>query len=145
MQAYYETIGRGSGLIVNLTPDRRGLIPEDLVVAAKEMGNEITRRFSNPIAQSDLPDPEQVIKFNGPQTFDHVVLMEDLRDGQKISNYIIEAELDGKWKVIVKGQTVGHKRIDHFEPVTATTLRFTVSGSVAEPAVMRQIAVFNIE
>ncbi len=143
MQVYYETIGRGSGLIVNLAPDRRGLIPEDLVVAAKEMGDEITRRFSNPIALSELPDPEQTIKFNGPQTFDHIVLMEDLREGQKISDYVIEAEVNGKWEVIVKGQTVGHKRIDHFEPVTATTLRFTVTGSVAKPAVMRQIAVFK--
>jgi alpha-L-fucosidase len=144
LQAYYETIGRGSGLLVNLTPDQRGLIPENLVVAAKEFGSEINRRFSNPIASSNSKDPLQVIRFSGPKTFDHVVTMEDLQDGQKIGNYIIEAEIEGQWRVIVEGQTVGHKRIDQFQPVTATALRFTVTKSVVQPAVIRSINIFNV-
>lgn len=145
MQAYYETIGRGSGLIVNLTPDRRGLIPDDLVAAAKETGNEIKRRFSNPIAASHSKSPMQTLKFNGLKTFDHVVTMEDLHDGQKISKYTIEAQVDGKWKTIIAGQTIGHKRIDQFAKVSATALRFTVTSSIAQPAIMRSIAVFNAE
>ena len=143
MQVYYETIGRGSGLIVNLTPDKRGLIPDDLVAAAREMGDEIRRRFSNPVAQSELHDSEQVIKFNGIKIFDHIILMEELSDGQKIARYVIEAEVDGKWKVISEGQTIGHKRIEHFDPVTATALRFTVTESLNENAEMRKIALFN--
>jgi len=144
MQAYYETIGRGAGLIVNLTPDRRGLIPDDLVAAAKVMGDQINRRFSNPVALSESPDLKQVIRFKEPQTIDHVVLMEDLTQGQKIADYTIEAEIDGIWKTIVTGQTVGHKRIDQFAPVTATAIRFSVTKSVAENAVMRKIAAFKI-
>ena len=128
---------------MNLTPDKRGLIPDDLVAAAREMGDEIRRRFSNPVAQSELPDTEQVIKFNEVQIFDHIVLMEDLRDGQKIARYIVEAEVDGKWKIISEGQTIGHKRIEHFNPVTATALRFTVTESLTENAEMRKIALFN--
>lgn len=143
MQAYYETIGRGAGLIVNLTPDRRGIIPNDLVTAAKEMGKEINRRFSNPVAQSELPDKEQIIKFNGTKTIDHVVLMEDLSQGQKISGYTIEVQADGNWNTIVEGKTIGHKRIEQFKPVTATAIRFRVTESVAEGAVMRKIAVFT--
>ncbi|MBB6130646.1 alpha-L-fucosidase [Mucilaginibacter lappiensis] len=142
MQAYYETVGRGSGLIVNLTPDRRGLIPDNLVAAAREMGNEIKRRFSNPIAASHSKLPVQTLKFTGLRTFDHVVTMEDLHDGQKIAKYTIEARINGKWKTIITGQTIGHKRIDQFAKVTATALRFTVTGSIVKPAVMRSIAVF---
>ncbi len=142
MQAYYETIGRGSGLIVNLTPDRRGLIPNDLVTAAKEMGDEIKRRFSNPVAQSESQDKEQIIKLNGTKTIDHVVLMEDLSQGQKIANYKIEAKIDGNWKVIVEGQTIGHKRIEQFKPVTSTAIRFRITWSVGENVAMRKIAVF---
>jgi alpha-L-fucosidase len=145
MQAYYETIGRGYGIIVNLTPDRRGLIPDNLVAAAKEMGDEIRRRFSNPITESNSKSPVQTLKFNGLRTFDHVVTMEDLHDGQKIAKYTIEAQVDGKWKVIVAGQTIGHKRIDQFTKVWATALRLTVNKSIVEPAVIRSIAVFNAD
>jgi alpha-L-fucosidase len=143
MKAYYETIGRGAGLIVNLTPDRRGLIPDDLVAAAKEMGDEISRLFGHPVVQSESKEKEQVIHFEGPQTIDHVVLMEDLTDGQKIAGYLLEAEVNGRWKTVVTGQTIGHKRIDQFEPVTATALRFSVIKQVAENAAMRKIAVFT--
>ena len=103
MQVYYETIGRGAGILVNLTPDRRGLVPEDLVVAAKEMGAEIKRRFSNPIAQTNGTGPVQTLKFMAPQIFVHMVTMEDLRDGQKIAKYTIEAQVNGEWKTIVNG------------------------------------------
>lgn len=144
MKAYYETIGRGSGIIVNLTPDRSGLIPDDLVAAAREMGNEIRRRFSNPVFTSSSQEPVQVLQFNEPTTFDHIVTMEDLRDGQKIVKYTIEAQEDGQWKTIVEGHTVGHKRIDQFALVTTTALRFTVRQSLIQPAVMRSIAGYNV-
>lgn len=144
MQAYYETIGRGSGLIVNLTPDQRGLIPDNLVLAAKSLGDEIKRRFSNPIVSSKSNKPSQVIAFEGSRTFNHVIAMEDLKEGQEIAQYNIEAKVDGQWKTIVNGQTIGHKRIDQFEPVTATALRFTVTKTVAETAIIRSISVYNI-
>ena len=144
MQAYYETIGQGANLIVNLTPDRRGLVPDNLVVAAKAFGDEIKRRFSKPITSSNSKEPMQVIKFDQPIKFNHVVTMEDLQDGQKIAQYTIEAEINGQWKTIVEGKTIGHKRIDQFEPVTATALRFTVTKSIVQPAVMRSVAVFMV-
>ncbi|HMI01292.1 MAG TPA: alpha-L-fucosidase [Pedobacter sp.] len=143
MQAYYETVGRGSGIIVNLTPDRTGLIPADLVAAAKEMGDEIKRRFSNPVVLSTAKNPSQTLKFDGVKTFNHVVTMEDLKDGQRIGKYTIEVQVDGQWKTIVHGQTVGHKRIDKFDEITATALRFTVTSSLKR-AEMRGIAVFNV-
>ncbi|MFV0378090.1 MAG: alpha-L-fucosidase [Mangrovibacterium sp.] len=143
MQTYYETIGRGAGLIVNLVPDTTGLIPENLILAANAFGDEIKRRFENPVAVSEIKDPAQLIRFDTPLTFNHVVTMEDLHNGQKIAKYKIEAEIDGEWKTIVEGQTIGHKRIDHFEPVNATAMRFEVTDAIAKP-VMRSIEIFNV-
>jgi alpha-L-fucosidase len=143
MQVYDETIGRGAGVIVNLTPDGRGLIPDNLAAASKEFGDEIKRRFSLPIAQTSGRGSVQTIEFDAPKTFDHAVTMEDLRDGQKIAKYTIDAKVDGKWKTVAEGETVGHKRIDQFAPVTATAVRFTVAKSIAEPVVVRNLAVFN--
>jgi alpha-L-fucosidase len=144
MKAYYETVGRGSSIIINLTPDRSGLIPADLVAAARETGDEIKRRFSHPIASSTSKAPVQTINFVGPKTFNHVITMEDLHNGQKISKYLIEAKINGHWAPVVTGETIGHKRIDQFPKVTATALRFTVTGAVSKPAVMRYIGIFNV-
>jgi alpha-L-fucosidase len=145
LQVYYETIGRGAGILVNLTPDRRGLVPGDLVAAAREMGDEIKRRFSHPLAQTSGAGSVHVLKFPVPQTFDHVITMEDLREGQKIVGYTIAAEIDGGWKTIIKGQTIGHKRIDQFAPVTATAVRFTCTQSLAEPVGVRRLAIYSTE
>lgn len=106
------------------------------------MGEEINRRFGNPIVQPEFPDKDQIIKLNGTKTIDHVVLMEDVSQGQKIASYSIEAKIDGNWKVIAEGQTIGHNRIEQFKPV-ATTAISRVTGSVGENAAMRKIAVFT--
>lgn len=143
MKTYYETIGRGAGLIVNLTPDRQGVIPDNLVTAANEYGREIKRQFNNPIASSNAKVPAQTFHFTEPKIINQVVTMESLKTGQKISAYTIEAQVEGKWKTIVEGKTIGHKRIDQFEPVTTSAIRFSVTGTVVKPAVMRSIAIFN--
>lgn len=144
MKAYYETVGRGSILIGNFAPDRRGLVEEEIVAGAKAFGAELKRRFDNPVAVSHAKKGTQVVKFKKPQTINHVVTMEDLKDGQKIGGYTIEAKIDGQWKTIVTGQTIGHKRIDEFPAVTATALRFKVTETIAKPAVMRSLAIYNV-
>jgi alpha-L-fucosidase len=143
MQVYYETIGRGANVLINLTPDRRGLIPDDLVAAAKEMGDEIKRRFSKPLALTSGTGPVQVLHFASPQVIDHIITMEDLQEGQKIAGYMIEAQTNGKWTLLVQGQTIGHKRIDQFPPVTATAVRLTCTKAISRPVIVRSFAAFN--
>lgn len=143
LKAYYETVGRGAGIIINLTPDRRGVIPDELVAAAKEFGDSIKERFSRPVAASYTSDPVQTLEFKDQKTFDHIVTMENLHKGQKIAAYTLEAKVNGKWKTLVNGQTIGHKRIDQFEKITAAAVRFTVTNTVAEPAEIRSIEIFN--
>jgi alpha-L-fucosidase len=71
--------------------------------------------------------------------------MENLTDGQKIVKYKIEAEMDGQWRLVVEGQTVGHKRIDQVKPVTATAIRFTSTEALIKPVVVRSLAVYNTQ
>jgi alpha-L-fucosidase len=143
MQMYYDMVGRGAGVIVNLTPDRSGLIPEDLVAAAKEMGDEIRRRFSNPAGETKGTGDVLTLQFTAPRKLDHAVIMEDLTDGQKIAQYEIQARIDGEWKTIAQGSTIGHKKIDRFEPVTTDAVRFRCTESIGTPVILRNFAVFE--
>jgi alpha-L-fucosidase len=143
MQVYYQMIGRGAGVIVNLTPDQRGLIPDDLVASAKELGDEIHRRFSSPIGITEGRGVVLTLRFPSPRTFDTIVTMEDLTDGQKIAKYKMEARVDDQWKAVVEGQTIGHKRIDQLEPIRATAIRFRVTDSLAKPIGIRSLAAYD--
>jgi alpha-L-fucosidase len=50
MNMYYKSVGHNTSLILGLTPDPDGLMPEPDVKRLKEFGDEIKRRFSNPLA-----------------------------------------------------------------------------------------------
>ena len=144
MRVYYELVGRGAGAIINLTPDASGRIPDNLLAAAKEMGDEIDRRFAKPLAQTSAKGPVATLEFGRARSIDHLVTMEDQARGQKIARYRIEARIDGAWKTVAEGQTVGHKRIDRIAPITATALRFVCVESVAEPVSLRNFAAYSI-
>jgi alpha-L-fucosidase len=143
MQLYYEMIGRGAGVIVNLVPDRSGLIPENLVAAAKEMGDEINRRLSKPVGETKGTGDLVTLQLSEPRQIDHIVTMEDLTDGQKIAEYEIQARLDGEWKTVAQGSTIGHKKIDRIEPITTDAVRFRCVKSIGTPVKLRSFAVFD--
>lgn len=143
MRAYYELIGRGAGAIINLTPDTSGRIPDNLVAAATEMGDEIRRRFSRPVAQTHAKGAVATLRFGAPRRIDHLVTMEDVALGQKIARYRIEARVDGRWKTIAEGRTVGHKRIDRVAPLMVTALRFACTESLDPAVSIRSFAAYD--
>jgi alpha-L-fucosidase len=55
VQVYYDSIGRGANLLVNMTPDPTGRIPEAEVKRLAEFGVKI-QRFSHPVAELVQPD-----------------------------------------------------------------------------------------
>ncbi len=49
VEMYYHSVGRNSTLILGLTPDPYGRIPQTDFIRLKEFGEEIQKRFANPI------------------------------------------------------------------------------------------------
>jgi hypothetical protein len=158
---YYRTIGLGANLMINLPPDQRGLIPDDLVAAAKNLGDEIQRRFAHPIAElKTIPAGDMVeLIWEKPTRIDTVVLMENIANGQKIASYTLEAQVDGQWTELKPAnkfipykppynvepgfETIGRKKIDRIEPVTTSHIRFRCLKSVAQPVELRRLAAFD--
>ena len=159
---YYRTVGLGANTIINLPPDNRGLIPDDIVAAAEAFGKEIKKRFSDPIAETKKVKKGDVVELSWkkPKEVNTVILMETIANAQKVAKYTIEAWVDGKWKSLehrnkLHGhkpynrtpdyQTIGHKKIDRVEPVVTNKIRFRCLQSVAQPVEIRKFAVFNCE
>ncbi|MFC1738341.1 alpha-L-fucosidase, partial [Planctomycetota bacterium] len=74
---------------------------------------------------------------------DHVITMEDITEGERVREYLIEGLVDGNWQQIVEGISIGHKKIDRFDPVAVEAVRIRVIKSAAEP-IIRKLAVYNV-
>lgn len=142
MSKYEKSVGRNATLILGLTPDPTGLIPVGDVKRLKEMGDEISRRYSSPIAQTKGQKRTLSLKLDKKQPINYCIIQENIANGERIRQYKVEAKVEGKWKLICNGESVGHKRIEKFEPVETAELRLTVSQSTALPDIRNFSAFF---
>ena len=129
MEMYYKSVGRNATLIMGLTPDPDGLMPEPDVQRLKEWGMEIKRRFSKPVASTAGMGNKVVLRFDGPTDINHVIVQEDIAKGERIREYQIEGFTEGRWQTLTKGQSVGNKRIEKFNKVKLSRLRIKIVAS----------------
>ncbi|MBI2440076.1 MAG: alpha-L-fucosidase [Lentisphaerae bacterium] len=140
MEIYYRSVGHGTVLLLNSAPDTNGLIPEADAKRVAEFGAEIRRRFDQCLAETRGEGQSLTLSFAAPQAVDHVVTMEDIAQGERIREYVIEGETQGRWVELARGTAIGHKKIDAFAPQTVTALRLRVLHSGAETRVRRLAA-----
>jgi alpha-L-fucosidase len=167
IRTYEQTIGRGGQLMLGIAPDTRGLLPDADVKRLEEFGAAIHSRFAaNLIAKEHIKNEATQAAFDGdpetfwsaspgshhaileadfakPVTFNQALIMEWLNDGQHVEKFRIEAWTGNRWKTLVGGGPIGHKRIDQFESVTASRVRLNILSSSAE-AHIREFQLFNL-
>lgn len=144
MKIYYRSAGRGAVMLLNATPDTLGVIPPADAARFAELGQEIDRRFSAPLKSvADIKGKEAVISFDSPTAVNHLVVMEDYREGERIRAYDIEGWINNEWKLLCSGSSVGRKKIDFFKDVTVSKIRLRVTKSAAEPLI-RSLAAYHI-
>ncbi|MCK5729719.1 MAG: alpha-L-fucosidase [Draconibacterium sp.] len=145
MENYYKSVGYGSVFLLNSTPDTSGLIPEADQQLYKAFGEEIDRRFKTSVASmKNLKGKTVTLNLPESKKINHVVTMEDYRLGHRIREYKIEGLVDGNWKELCKGQSVGRKKIDYFDEIEISKIRLTITKSVNEP-VIRKLSAYYVE
>ncbi len=142
LEIYYKSVGRNGVLLLNLPPDRRGLIHETDSAHLVEFNSMIDRIFDEDLAEGI---PLRILNQSGatlqgelqldrPEKFDHIVLSEPIEKGQRVSRFRVEAETTpGEWNEIASGTTIGYKRILRTDPVTAATIRIHVEEALQPP------------
>lgn len=139
---YYKSVGRNSTLIIGLTPDTRGLIPDADEARCREFGQAVRRIFSNRLAQTSGAGKTVELILPENTSFDHVVIQEDIAQGERVREFQLEYFKDGRWSRLTTGTCIGHKRIIKTAPVVAEGLRLSISRSTAEPNI-KNLAVFD--
>lgn len=123
-EIYLNSVGRNSVLLLNIPPDRRGLIADADVARLAELRKWIDDNFTVNKA-GDIKNDE--VKVNGE--INAVVLGEDLSKGQHVEEFDVEAFVDGVWTPVATGTTIGRKRILTFPAVSPDALRLNVKSS----------------
>ncbi len=75
------------------------------------------------------------IDFGKSQYFNVSRVEENISLGQRIEAYRIDIRDGSDWKTIVKGTTIGHKKLDRFEPVSTDKVRLVIEKSRANPTI----------
>jgi alpha-L-fucosidase len=122
---YYTSVGRGSILMLNVAPDRRGLFPDDALARMKEFKSALDQTFSKDLAAGKKIAASNV-RGNDPK-----FAAENLLDGKNetywatddnVTNASVEVDLGGEVEfnvvrieeVIELGQRVGEYKIEAF-------------------------------
>ncbi len=148
MDTYYKSVGRNSTLLLNFPIAPNGRIhPNDSLrgIAFKKMIDEVFKTDLAKNAKVKTQGNMTLVEFQKPTPFNRFVAEEDIRQGQRVKKFTLEALVEGKWlplkDALVEGSdgltTIGHRRIICFPTVNATKLRFTVTDSKAKPIIKR--------
>ncbi|WP_053375069.1 alpha-L-fucosidase [Paenibacillus sp. FJAT-27812] len=140
MGLYYYSVGRGTNLLLNIGPDRQGLLPSIDVSRLNAMGAEIRRRFGSPIATLDQCEHNQnewIYKPAQPHLIDHIVIQEDLSQGEHVLNFQINIMTEKSHRILTvyEGQNIGHKAIVRIPPVKVRGVSLTVINAQGEPSI----------
>lgn len=146
MKIYLGSVGRNSTLIIGLTPDPKGLLPEADAQRLKEWGTEIRNRFGTPVASAQFSEANPfkgtiTLNIRRGDTVRYLQICEDIRKGERVRRYQVEAKTGGKWIPIGEGSCIGNKRIHELDPLVCSAIRFGVLESDGEP-IIRSLDIF---
>ncbi len=170
LDIYFKSVGRNSVLLLNVPPDRRGLLPDPDVQRLREWRKALDSIFARDLAARkpvrassaqrghgaaytvdgkrdtywiprELPASLE-IDLRQPTTFNIVMLQEYIAEGQHVEEYSVEALASAGWQEIKRGTTIGHKKLDRVAPVTATRVKISILKSRALPLI-RTVSLYH--
>ena len=129
---YFRSVGYNSVLLLNIPPNRKGLISEADVNRLKEFAAYRQQIFADNRVKKGrnywnaTSGSEAVYSLKPKSEINVVMLQEDITKGQRVEAFTVEALTDNGWKEVGKGTTIGYKRMLRFPAVKAGRLRVKI-------------------
>ena len=148
---WFTSVGRNSKLLLNVPPTRDGLLHATDVARLAGLRARLTTLFTEDFALGR----RALWRDTGPQTgvaeidlgrtvrAGIVRLEEDIVQGQRVARYAVHGTMDGAWRELCRGTTVGHRKLDRFDVVPVRRVRVTVEGAVAPLPSRLRIGVYG--
>ena len=147
---YEKSVGGNATFLLNIPPNREGLIQQEDYNRLAELGAYIKEKYEVNLAEEAelipdgkaVSDKEHVLKTDDgvysasirvllPQktTITRVVLMEDIKESQRIEAFRVEGKMNSRYQTLYEGTTIGYKKIASFEEVVTDELRISILDS----------------
>ncbi len=153
---YYQSVGRNSLLLLNVPPNRDGLLSEPDVASLRNFRRILNETFQTNLVMKNpkLTDGELkthtvllankpiVIDLTGTPTFDRVSIQENIAGGQRVASGYVDYWTGTTWQRLQNFTTVGYKRLLRFPAVTASRIRITFSN-ISGPVQLAEVGVFK--
>ncbi len=171
LDIYFNSVGRNGVLLLNIPPDKRGLIHSSDIAALKQWKQLRDNIFKTNLAKGAViksvngintkyildgniathcttkaNDTITIIELQlmSPASFNVLQLQENIRMGQRIEHFEFDY-WDGKeWNIAVKGTTIGYKRILRFNTVTTNKVRLKILSSRLNPC-LAELGLYYLE
>ena len=134
---YYRSVGCNSVLLLNIPPDRRGLIHEIDVQRIKELSEYINKTFATNYVEKG--NREWAAQVGESKEYDvksgamvnTFLIQEDITKGQRVEDFLVEVYSNGAWQYATEGTTIGYKRLLRFSDCQPEKVRVTIRGARA--------------
>ncbi|WP_430809410.1 MULTISPECIES: alpha-L-fucosidase [unclassified Carboxylicivirga] len=145
---YERAVGGNSTFLLNIPPNREGRFSDKDVAVLEETGKRIRETYGNDkLAAAKAPkeildddelshintaeyNNEIIITLPKQEIINRFVLQEAISThSQRIEEHALDAMIDGSWKEIASGTTVGYKKILRFPNVTSKQFRIRILKS----------------
>lgn len=83
----------------------------------------------------NLTTASLTLEFTTPQTFDCMMLQEQIALGQRVESFVIEVWNGKEWAIVAEGTSIGHKRLLRFPTMTSNKVRVNIAKASACPVI----------
>lgn len=133
---YFSSVGMNSSLLLNVPPNKEGRLAEVDVQRLQEFGAFVRAYNADDVVRAGqkmklAADNTLTVTLDASKPFSSVLLQEDIRYGQCVEEFVVEAQQgDGLWQQIAQSTTIGAKRILLLPtPMQAQQLRVRIISS----------------
>jgi alpha-L-fucosidase len=160
---YFNSVGRNSVLLLNVPPDKRGLLTDYDIKSLTGMKRILDKTFRRNLAENAKMKSAGMKKtFNASliidnntywtttgtldtasiefilpkrNTFNVAMLQEEIRVGQRIEKFHLDYWDGANWIKFADGTTVGYKRLLHFRPIKTDRVKLVIEQSRLNPTI----------
>lgn len=155
---YYKSVGRNSLLLLNIPPNKKGKFSEIDVKSLYDFRAILDETFETNLVEGRVDEAltdkrlesfitlqngmPYELDFRKKITFDRVALQENIAEGQRNKEALLEY-WDGKhWKTITNFTTIGHKRLLRIPTIRTSKIRITVLESL-KPVQLAEVGLYK--
>lgn len=113
---YYYSVGKGANLLLNIAPDRRGLLPDEDSARVIEFGKKVKALYDSRLeTKNERNDNVYTLSLKNRTLVNTIILQEDMSTAEHIEKFFIQIYPNyGDPIQVYHSTTVGHKHICTF-------------------------------